>query len=577
MLFRSFIINFPPVPLNRLAYKDCNIGTILNGYATRKLKIQLNNESIQSLDKLDRYRQTLGTQQEIPIENYQMYAEYIVLLKTLTENVDLSSQGADLKIKWNTFSCPNFVVDFELFCMGYNIVLDLLAKAGRINFSSIIMAKNALQMLGCANGIYSKLMEFHHDEFEDIVRKKDVISLSNYIETFYSHLTVAFTSLTEPPKFNHRVYAKAASNAANNYKNKIASQEMASYFTLVANIQMSLFYMKKGEYGLAIAYGQKALNSVSSKSSKKNLKKDESNVSNKFTTILAQYKPIFDQMDRDNKKIYFQSVPREIEDIPAANAGKCPSTFNFDVQVSVQPFSSVATGGLSNTIQNRINNIDTEINRALKDIDDVMKDYPIETYNQIQNLLSIINSKRDMVRNDISSVSLIIEQNREIVNKRFPNAFPSYQMYYSKFQAGQQTDVEYETRYAKIKSLLDQPTQLYNALFELKNIISDYQKRAHQIVFDLTSSLSGQTNTSCIATIQRNADTEFDGLANEINPLLKQVADAVVPLRDAKVKIYPYYLSESMSIVNGFNQGVEFYTAMHDGIQNSLLIPFQSL
>lgn len=564
------IAAFQPIQEKHLQYNAFNIGKTMFDFFSMIYHIEFTKERVHQFELLDNYRQMLGTQHNIPVENYKIYAEYIRMLQTMTEGVDISPNGANLSLKWNGATFQNYVVDFELFSMGYNIVLDSLERIQTIDISTLDGVKSIKQILGTACGIYTKILGFYHDEFATLVTREQLNMINNYINTYHIHLQVVLASMMSKPTKEQRLkFAMYASAAADSYKKNLSSDGMAEYFSFIAHIFMSLYYLNDGNdnYGLAIAYGQKALSIA--KHAKKKSKKNKNNY-NIYSAVLDSFQKVLDDAIRSNDRVYCKPVPKDVDAITFENVEKkCPSTFNFNVDVDAKTIHEIVIINFSNKIKSQINNIKKETEKALKDINEVIHEYPIDKLDEINALISEVFSKRCLAEKKVMEISSFVydSYNFDRIDRQYPNCKVILSDIVMNLNNIKGTEEEYENKLAIVRSLLQSATDAYESVKKLETEINGFEKEKDKLYREIVEFKNMQIELALYEQYQNDINTFFEKIAEQnINPVFQNVANNVKVLRDAKEKVYPNFMHEFVSIVNGLQTLKTNYDEIYQSI-----------
>ena len=429
-------------------------------YIKSKMGVTIPDSFAQSCSQLDQLRTNYSSKYEL-IENVASFADYNLLLRSLTKDIDL--QAAGISFKWEKGKGG---IDFEICCMGCNIANGLLASASQISLSEFSALMPFVTKVSTARGIMNKVLEIYDPSFAPTLKEENINNISNYIDAFYAHATVATVALKSPTKYV--LYSKVAKAASEKYQ--LCSQTPYSiYFDVLANVLMSENCIETSEYGKAIAYGNKGRQLIPGTLSSK----EKKNIQKLIDPIFASFKTKFDQCERDNTQLYLDPIPKELDEIvPTTN--QCPSKFNWESSVQVSPIQDSVSGSSTDKVNQKFENIRCQTTNCIRDIDSFLTHSPATFTRDVTE----IQSQLATVKNEVLQISRLVEEKLRTEVQRlqqvYPDAYTHYNILAPLLSQAQSADRGYEQQITKInestKRFENAPQQLESAKNDIQGL-----------------------------------------------------------------------------------------------------------
>ncbi|KAH0794601.1 hypothetical protein GPJ56_001626 [Histomonas meleagridis] len=537
------VFRIAPLPTYAPKYmttKAITVGKNVVDYIKKSMGVTVPEAFIQSCDQLDQLRITFSSKYET-IENVAAFADYNHLLRSVTKDVNL--EEAKISFKWDKGSGG---VDFEICCMGCNIVNGLLASASQISLSELAGLQPFVSKIVTARGIMNKLLEMYDPSFAPTLKEDYINNISCYIDAFYAHATVATIALKSPTKYV--LYSRVAKAASEKYQ--LCSQIPYSiYFDVLANVRMSENCIEGSEYGKAIAYGTKAQQLIPSTLSSKEKKTAQKLVD----TIFAPFRAKFDQCERDNTQLYLDPIPKELDEIqPAAN--QCPPKFNWESTAQVSPIQDSISGSSNERINQKFENIKSQTTNCMRDIDAFLAQSPATFTRDI----SEIQHQMATVRNEVQQIARLVEDKLRVDHQRiqqgYPNAYTHYNTLAPLLGEAVSIDQIYEQEINRINEVTKRFEGAPQRLNSAKNDIQLQITHAQQIFDDAMGALQNESNAQAIMSIAAKACNDLDGVMSALNPIFDFVQGFSCDLQRAAEEC-----PKMGAVVEGLKGGVVCY------------------
>lgn len=513
-----------------------------------------------SCTRCDNLRDQLCDATEILPDRFPVFAEYVKILQTLTTGLDVSKAGVGIAFCWNDTTF--YDVEFDIVCMGFNIIVGLLTAAARQDISTGDGQHVIFHCLAGAKGIYEKIITMHKEAFNPVVPFDQLNTIGAALDALYVYFQLNVAISKNQKKGLCAKLAKTAAKALESVPAQ--TKELVMLLNFAATIFMFYDRNDNADYGVAVSFGRKA-KSMFPKD--KDLKKLPEPIRNAMKTLFTPFEPVFTTADKENNTIYLMPAPAEPPEIPVITAGTvCPAKFQWDVEVDVKPFQGAAAGTLQEAIDKRRKNFTNEIDRALHDIDCALKVWPQETVEELHQLITNLYAQRTLARELTEEVSKILGARSQAVSARFPMMFQHFSGLRSTIDQAANTDLVFETKFGQAQSLISGLDTSRQALTKLKGQIIQIREAAELALSEAEKSASS-TNLDTVLAASQKLSATFEQLAGQLNPVFGEVAQHVAAMKQGSEKVIPPYQAEIAQVRTGFQQACNWYPNINKQLQ----------
>ena len=538
--------NFMP-----LTSQSFPVGARLSHFIQTKLQISVPPDFKDNCDALDATREQLRNTGELPPDRVEVVADYIHLLTTLTSGFDISEQGAGLQFIWNGVSMYN--VDFEICCLTYNLCVGLLNKCQRLDPVGAGL-KDLVATIKAAKSLADKCEEHYSEDFSSCLTSSTIGAIQLYVTAvFYqSQASVLITA-------NKRKLLGGAIKLASTAFNKIRPEipEYVKYYNIASLMFRAEAFHTAQEYGNCVGDIRLVMKEIPQDS--KVLKKMNEPFKSLYPKLLADFKPINERWERENAKIYFEPIPKEIDEVAPMKANPVIGSINWDKFITpVTPFESTITDTFEGKINERLTNFTTEAGRAMKDIEDSLALLPKHLSMEADAKHNQMMAARNQANNLAQQISTIMGIKSAQISTRCPQLFQQFNSSRAALQKAAETDLYYETQLAKSESLADSLNSKGEKLEDLKTQINQIIRLA-EIAAEEARKSSGMTAT--LQAMQTFKST-LDGLAKQLNPIFGETLKLVKEIKkDAELTMQQFNV-DMASASKGFDNACAFYNKL---------------
>lgn len=549
------LVNVPELKYYQyLLRKSINIGDNIISYIKKTHQIQIPDSFIACCSQLDQIRNIIISEYQIPDNEMQLYADYCKILTGVTKDINMSD--ANIKIKWGNTVLSN--VNFEICCMGYNVCVGICNSLSKISFNDQSSLQKFIEKTQIAKAIVNKVIECY-DESYNIMPIQNIRMLSSIIDAFYLHSAVGKVLLTNPK--GYALLAKVSKGAADKYA-ECQMNDYSIYFRILSNVKMAEDCFAKSEFGNGIAFGSLAFSLVPNTKPKRG----ETDIKKFTSPILVPFKVTFDQNKKDNERIYFDRVP-PLSELPEIVPSKlqCTPKYNWESNINVPELHSQVTNTSFDEIQMKFDNIKNESSKALADIEDSLRLYPEQIINQIEQEHTNLSTARNNSYNLINIVENKINQNQQILNQMYPEAYQhlNLQKYY--LDESSKADNYYEGEYNKLLNSIQPLREAYQSLTESKNGILSVLNESQQIYDEAMNAVQQQANPQSIVSISTKASNDFTSLAGRLNSIFSFLGKQNNDMHSFQIP--QSFGDDSQKVNNAFNEGSRCYNLILRNLQ----------
>ncbi|OHS94673.1 hypothetical protein TRFO_39169 [Tritrichomonas foetus] len=549
----------PEVPFSYLTTGVLPVGQRLVHYIESVLRAKVPDDYRVNCERLDEIREQLRNQHGLQDEQLHLYADYVTLITGLTQDFDISESGAKVQFQWEKTKLN--LVDFDVCCMGYNVVVGLLKIASRISLNSDSNLRTMINAINPARAICNKILELHREDFSSAVAHDKIIALSGFLEAFWVHATICMSIFAHK---NALLVAKLAKLLSTLYaKTSPAMNDLALYFNVLASIKMSENSMANKEYGIAIAYGNQAISLVPQPANKKAKQSPAAAI---LAPLVDPFRPKLETTIDDNRRIYFEAVP-SVEEVPACKAPPFAGKYKWESDFQVEPYNSTVSINVKENITKRHENFIEQIQNASADIAEARSLVPEQLENEMHQMISDLYAKRTLCREKTEAIANILGQRAQVISQRYPNAFGQFNQLRPIVDQAAQTDLFFETQYGKAKSLLQSMKDHSAILAQSQDTMNILAKQAQDAA---TEAIEASKSTDMTSVLKANTKftTTFDQIAAQLNPLFVQIRNSTTAIRaEAERNVKPYQ-AEIQTVRGGFGQGIQCYTNLLQQLTN---------
>jgi len=554
------LINLPPPKLEQIKSYSFNPGERIENFTRTQLRVSSIPEDFQqSLNTVNTLREQLRTTPELSEDQFQLFADYVYGIKTITSGYDISNTCANVSFKWNETSLTS--LEFEIYCMGYNICIGLLKHASFLRFSSEQVLHELFNYIQTTKAIIDKVEEVYNESFEEVIPRENILYIQQLLEAYNAHFQVGTIVLK---RGKASLLARAAITASEQYKNRLINNQLyVDYFTILAYINMADFKLQSQEYGNGISYGN-AAEAIIPAENKKNKATQE--IRKVLLPLFDSFRPKLEEAKAENSKLYFDQIPPSPPAISPIPTRPIATKYSWECSSKIVSHQATASSNVSDFLNQHNQIISSSTSKALQDIDQALALYPYNEANEIQGIFNDLNAKRTYIRDQMNRIGSILNQKGFQINQYCPQVFNQYNQLVSFLGQASKTDLFYETQYAKTKSYIQPMEDILNPLNQRKIEVTNIVQQAQKIIDDTQKAIDGQTNMKYVLEIQNKAQNDLNSLISCLNPVLQEVAQHVSLMREINEKSITFYHSEIASVKCGFTQGVDCYNKIINNI-----------
>jgi hypothetical protein len=223
------------------------------------------------------------------------FAEYVSLLSSVTEDIDLTQAGASVDFVWRGKGLAN--PDFDTCCLGHNVCIGVLTAASRLKLQTDeIVTGEYVTLVKTARTVATRCLEIFRDDFKAGVSRATLQNLSNFINGCFVYAIAAHSSFVKP---RDAITARLARAAATSLR----GQNVQYFLWLYADVVIARAEADAGNWGAAIAAGRMAFERFDKLPMMATEEIDFSRA------VIVQFRPELVEAERRNKKVYMQTIP----------------------------------------------------------------------------------------------------------------------------------------------------------------------------------------------------------------------------------------------------------------------------
>jgi hypothetical protein len=548
----SIVFPHPPQHgFKTLPSQSFPVGARLAHFIQTKLQVTIPPDFKDNCDTLDAIREQLRNTGELPPDRHELVSDYIHLLTTLTSGFDLSEQGAGLQFIWNGLSLYN--IDFEICCLTFNLCVGLLNKCQRLEPTGTGL-KELVATIKAAKSLIDKCEEHFSEDFSRSLTSSTISEVQLYVTAvFYQSQASVLIAANKRKLLAGGVKLAAVSFS----KLHPEAPEYVKYYNIAAQLFRAEAYHTVQEYGNCIGDIRNVMKQIPQEP--KVLKKMAEPFKTLYTKLLADFKPINEKWERENAKIYFEPIPKEIDDVAPMKANQVIGSFNWDKFITpVTPFESTINDSFEEKINERLNNFQTEASRALKDIDETIALLPKQLSMEAEAKHKKMMEIRNQANNIVQQISTIMNIKASQISQRCPQLFQQFNQSRSALQKAAETDLYYETQLAKSESLVDSLNVMGAKLEDLKCQITQIIRSAE------IAAEEARKSTGMTATLQamQTFKATLDDLAKQLNPIFAETVKTVKEVKNNAETSMQQFSADIASASKGFDNANAFYTKL---------------
>ena len=552
----------PPIPSpptiseSYIQSHQINIGDLLINYADKQLHTVIKNESRENCRHLDEIREQLRNQPELLDQRVQSFADYYSLLTNLITGLDISQKGANLQFKWDKTNLP--IVDFDIACMGYNVVIGFLKIAGRIKIDNEENLRSFIGVINPAKAILSKVFEIYRDNFSPTLTKNMLQKLSNFLDVYWSYATMYQTIFADKGLLSSRVMKALSENLQT-----IGFLELSSFFDAFASLYIADWSLEKQKYADALGYANQFFDKLPKTDPKQ--KKKGQQTSPLLKPFMNYFNPRYNQLLEDNKQIYFETPSKvdEIQKLSTPFKGK----YNWDSHYTVTSLINILPSDLVDIIKKKHDSLLIQVNNAQSDIAEVLSFVPESTENEINQMVSELYSKRTICQEKCESISFLLGQKTHAISHRYPNAFEQFSQLRSSFDQAASSDLYYETEYGKAKSEIQSMKEISQDLQKSNEAIQALIKEEKDIYEKAIEDIQTKDIT-LLMSVNSSFNKSFDDILSKLSVMFPKIHKKTTLMRQEKDRRIQHYNTIAQTVRSGFEQGINFYTQILTQITN---------
>lgn len=550
---------FPQCSLKPLQSTKFNAGEKLCKYIQQKMRVDVPAEFHDNCNALDSLRDQLSSTGELPQGSFENVADYFNLLTVLTRGFDISDSGVALKYSYNNVEFCS--IQYEIACMSYNLAIGLLNGCHRYEADGK-NPKVYTPMIKAAKALADKAAEAVQDDFSKVISNQMIDDLQGIITAFYYMAQLGvFISMNKPAFF-----AKGA-KLASDYLRKMSppNEDYYRYYQSAAYLFLAEENYTAKEYGIAESASLHAFKGIPDENS---LKKSKAAFKDVWLNLYKKCKPVTDKYVKENRDIFFETVPKELE-LPTMKPTPVQPGIDWTkVNIPVSSFDGSATTSLNDKIESRLTNFREESSHALADIAKVLSELPANSLEEANKAHDATIAKKDEAYRISCQLSQLLGQKSAIISQRNPQIFSQYTQLTNMFQKASEADVYFETQLATASSRCDMVLQKANKLRDLEARIKNIIEQAEQAAVLARDASNGSVSNTVNA--MQTFGTTLDELGNQLNPIFGETLNAVKDARAAAAQSTNEAANELASATNGFGQGLTCYSKLVMSFNNIL-------
>ncbi|OHT09929.1 hypothetical protein TRFO_21014 [Tritrichomonas foetus] len=561
--------NLPCIPSPRFAYIESaaySPGKVILNYVTQKLKqSNLPPDFKQNCDELNTIRDQLLNQRELPEENRHLFADYVNLLTTLTKDIDLSKTGANMNFIWD--GKINHSIDFEICCMGFNVVVGLLTQASKINFRNHKNLETVANCLNMAKAISNRIFELYRDDFQSvrpnntsksgkprplIISRENFLKLNKFIDACWTHATIYSCYIKKKPV---NLFARLSFLLSTQYSELSQKfQEISQFFEILAYMKMYEFSIGNKVYGEAIAYGR---NAVKYNQPSKNKKKGDI-IPSHLESLLEGFQERLDKTIDENSRLYYDTPPKSIE-VPAMKPLTFAGKYDWSGQISTENLRNSTKESLNDAVEKMMEKLQDEIVDAINDLSSAIALYPAKLVKTVENLHIDLDRKRDSTHELLELIKNLIHTNPSGVQRNVPNAKSLYDGYKLSSDMTLKTDQTFESQYEKAKKSVEPLLSLVNGLEHIKDSLDLEIDKCDELAVQANSISPNAKLSELIAH-----DAKFGAIINQyvskIHSVINQSKEKIAEATAEAGKHADGFKAELVIVKEGFENSVTTYS-----------------
>jgi hypothetical protein len=347
--------------------------------------------------------------------------------------------------------------------------------------------------------------------------------------------------------------AKFASLVAGSFNALIPPQPaFATFLVLYADVQYCRGLAQVGveEYGNALSYGRNVaerFNAIPPKF--------DADILAAIRQLIDSFKHELDQIERDNRMIYYKVV-RKYSEIPSIEIPPLPPADIWKSPTEALSIDDVVRRKTAAVVNQRVAGLTAAADQAIGAADLSLQKVPSDRIQELVGLVATLHSQRTLAQVTIREVTSLPPN----VFDRHPQSAREVQSLNPAVAQGAAADERYETQYAKAKSNIEKVEKLAAQITGLKAKVA----QARQAIEEAAQAAREG---------KKDKEPEMEAAGKAVGAAVPELNAAVAQINAEFETKLQNYLAETEAVKLGFAKAIDFWgkiNAKYQAIRNAL-------